>query len=124
MSSRLHSERGVHILADFYDCLPNNPLFIDAVMLEGQCREAVDESGLKELKHVFYKFPQSGVTGIILLSESHFAIHTWPETNYLTLDIFVCNFSADNTTKARNLYNILEALFQPKRVSHREIERD
>ncbi len=120
----LNSKRGVHILADFYDCSSNNPLFTNASMLEDKCRNAVYAVGLNELRYIFHKFPDSGVTGVILLSESHFAIHTWPEKNYLTLDIFVCNLFSDNTGKAKSLYITLEALFQPKRVSHREIIRD
>jgi spermidine synthase len=41
-----------------------------------------------------------GVTGTVLLAESHLAIHTWPETGSVTIDVYVCNFSADNSGKA------------------------
>ncbi len=117
-------ERGIHILADFYDCSPNKLLFTDSEILQKKCTQLINESGLSEIKQIFYKFPNAGVTGVILLAESHFAIHTWPEKNYLTLDIFVCNFLLNNIKKARNLYNALKLLFRPKNISHREITRD
>ena len=116
-------KKGIHIIADFSQCVTPNSLMLDEVMLREVCREFVFESGLNELNHLFHKFPDSGVTGVILLAESHFAIHTWPEKNYLTLDIFVCNFFSDNTHKARHLYNLLKEKFQPQVVSHHELER-
>ena len=118
------SERGLHILADFYNCSPISPLLTKLEALQSECRRAVHQSGLNELNHIFHKFPNSGITGVILLSESHFAIHTWPEKDYLTLDIFVCNFFSDNTEKAIKLYNLLKELFQPKNISFHEIHRD
>jgi spermidine synthase len=51
------------------------------------------------------------VTGTVLLAESHLAIHTWPETGSVTIDVYVCNFSADNSGKARRLMEgVIEAL--------------
>ena len=49
-----------------------------------------------------------GITGTILLAESHLAIHTWPERAGVTLDVYVCNFTADNTGKAEQLFEALE----------------
>jgi spermidine synthase len=59
--------------------------------------------------------PARRVTGTVLLAESHLAIHTWPETGSVTIDVYVCNFSADNSGKARRLMEgVIEAL-RPKR---------
>src|SRR5690606_33410005 len=53
-----------------------------------------------------------------LLAESHLAIHTWPEHNSVTLDVYVCNFESDNSSKAERLMSELEAIFKPSQ-SHR-----
>jgi len=47
------------------------------------------------LKKVFHKFSPQGVTGVIVVSESHISIHTWPELNYAAIDIFTCGQKAD-----------------------------
>ena len=50
----------------------------------------------------------------MLLAESHLAIHTWPERRGVTLDVYVCNFTADNTGKAQELFDALMLVFRPK----------
>ena len=44
-----------------------------------------------------------GITGVVLLAESHLAVHTWPELGAVTLDVYVCNHGADNTARANAL---------------------
>ena len=44
----------------------------------------------------------AGITGVVLLAESHLAVHTWPELAAATLDVYVCNFGADNSARARS----------------------
>ena len=70
-------------------------------------------SGLNIVGEVFYQFQPQGVTGAVLLAESHLAIHTWPEEGFVTVDVYVCNYLADNTQKALNLYAKLKAHFKP-----------
>ncbi len=65
------------------------------------------------------KFPEwqgqpGGVTGAVLLAESHLAIHTWPETGNVTIDVYVCNFSDDNSAKAQALMDGVVAAYAPK----------
>ena len=64
-----------------------------------------------------------GVTGVVLLAESHLAVHTWPELGAVTLDVYVCNLAGDNSAKARALLAALEAAFAPGRVEHHEVQR-
>ncbi len=61
--------------------------------------------------HVFpdWNGQPGGITGTILLAESHLAIHTWPERRGVTLDVYVCNFTEDNTGKAEQLFETLIA---------------
>ena len=121
---KIKTGKGLHILADFFGCKTGINLMFDSESLKGKCRGFIKDSGLTEIDHLFYKFPTSGVTGVILLAESHFAIHTWPEKHYLTLDIFVCNFYGENTQKAKKLYRFMTRVFSPDRVNLQEIDRD
>ena len=116
--------KGIHILADFYNVSTGDAEMWNSQQLEKFCETKVAEVGLTQVGKLFYQFPGSGVTGTILLAESHIAIHTWPEKNYLTLDIYVCNVSQTNTDKARRLYEHFFNLFNPDFVNHKEIERE
>ena len=58
-----------------------------------------------------------------MLAESHLAIHTWPERQGLTLDVYVCNYSADNSAKARKLFDQLVDYFQPTEAARHEVDR-
>ncbi len=59
------------------------------------------------------------MTGTVVLAESHLAIHTWPETGDVTLDVYVCNFSRDNGDCARQVYaRVIAALEPSERVEH------
>ncbi|HVJ22545.1 MAG TPA: polyamine aminopropyltransferase, partial [Burkholderiales bacterium] len=64
-----------------------------------------------------------GFTGCVVLAESHIAIHTWPERQGLTLDVYVCNYSADNSGKARKLFDQLVDHFQPTEAARHEVDR-
>lgn len=117
-------DKGIHILADMYAVNGERTEMIDARALEEFCEEKVASVGLTQVGKLFYQFPGSGVTGVILLAESHVAIHTWPEKNYLTLDIYVCNVTQDNTSKARKLMDYFSELFSPGDMIHQEVERE
>jgi S-adenosylmethionine/arginine decarboxylase-like enzyme len=65
----------------------------------------------------------SGVTGMLLLAESHLAVHTWPELANVTLDVYVCNFTADNSAKAERLMRSLVAALEPARVQVQRLQR-
>ena len=56
-------------------------------------------------------------------SESHLAVHTWPELSAVTLDLYVCNFSQDNSAAARAACQRLIAAFAPERIEQREVMR-
>lgn len=64
-----------------------------------------------------------GITGVVLLAESHLAIHTWPELGAVTLDTYVCNVGTDNSTRAHALMAVLIALFSPKHIEQQVVER-
>jgi S-adenosylmethionine decarboxylase proenzyme len=114
---------GLHILADFHACKGDRRLLLDAGMLAALCRRACAGSGLVVVAEAFHQFPGAGATGALVLAESHLAIHTWPELDSVTLDLYVCNYSQDNRAAARTAYDTLRAGFKPGRVARRDIAR-
>lgn len=117
--------QGLHLTADLYDCACDPALLIDAGSLAESCRRAVAQAGLTLVDENYFTFPShqgepGGVTGAVLLAESHLAIHTWPERAGVTLDVYVCNFSTDNSGKAEALMADLIGIFEPaRRDTHR-----
>jgi len=91
--------------------------------LRALCRRAVDESGLTIVGDRFFQFEPHGVTGTVLLAESHLAIHTWPESGFVTVDVYVCNYTTDNTAKAERVFKALEAALRPARKRFQAILR-
>lgn len=78
---------------------------------------------MQVIGHQFYQFEPEGVTGAVLLAESHLAIHTWPESGNVTLDVYVCNHLEDNSQKARQLHALMLDILKPVRAGSQEIER-
>jgi S-adenosylmethionine decarboxylase len=90
------TELGIHTLVDIYECDParlNDPAAIREIMLE-----AARRAGATIVGDIFHHFNPQGVTGVVLLAESHLAIHTWPELGRAALDIFTCgrNMTTDS----------------------------
>jgi len=114
---------GLHVIADLYACAPG-AMMTDAGMLERTCIEYVREAGLFDVGRLFHAFPgDGGVTGTVVLAESHISVHTWPEHGYVSLDVFVCNYTADNTAKARALAERLIEAFVPGERRVQEVFR-
>lgn len=106
---------GLHLVGDLFACNSDNSLMIDAAQLEAFCKRAVDAAHLTTVGSLFHSFGEGeGVTGAVVLAESHLAIHTWPEDNYVTLDVYVCSYSEDNSAKAEHLFNSLVQAFAPQ----------
>lgn len=79
---------GNHLLIELYNC--NTSSINNVVKIEELLLEAVKISGATALNSTFHKFSPHGVSGVVVISESHFSIHTWPEYGYCALDIFTC----------------------------------
>jgi S-adenosylmethionine decarboxylase len=113
--------KGLHIIADLYNC-QKGELLVSSGKLRELCVAACKDVGLTVLGDHFYQFDgidgtqQGGATGAVVLAESHLAIHTWPERDAATLDVYVCNYTADNTAKAESVYKILVKALKPADV--------
>jgi S-adenosylmethionine decarboxylase proenzyme len=106
--------QGLHLTADLTGCAPGQPRMLEPEALRAACLAAVRQAGLQAVGELFHRFPApGGVTGVVLLAESHLAVHTWPELAAVTLDVYVCNLQADNSARAESLLAALQALFVP-----------
>ena len=114
---------GIHLLGEWYDCPSHLPEMVDADALRRRCLDAVDAAGLTIVGERFHQFDPHGVTGAVILAESHLAIHTWPEMGSVTIDVYVCNFTTDNTAKAQRLFAEIERSLQPGRTRFQAIQR-
>ena len=116
--------RGLHLTADLHGCACPPSLLRDEPTLKATCVELATHAGLTVVGEHFHTFADAGgVTGLVLLAESHLAIHTWPELNAVTLDVYVCNFRDDNSSKAEALTGALIALFAAKNVNRNSLMR-
>lgn len=81
--------RGRHLLADFHGVVPGR--LADPAAIEALLRAAADAAGATPVGGHFHPFgPGLGVTGVLLLQESHISIHTWPEHGFAAVDVFMC----------------------------------
>jgi spermidine synthase len=111
--------QGLHLTGDLFDCSCTLGLLTDLEKLSTLCRNATNTAGLTIVDEKYHVFPDfngepGGITGAILLAESHLAVHTWPERRGVTLDVYVCNFTDDNGGKAQQLFDALMVAFRPK----------
>jgi spermidine synthase len=97
---------------------------IDATALRQFCHDSINRAGLTILGDLFHEFDGGGVTGTVVLAESHLAIHTWPELQSVTLDVYVCNYTQDNSAKARQVVTNLMDLYRPEEHVQHDVPRD
>jgi len=106
---------GLHLIADFW----GGKIFKNSKEIEKILIESAIIAQNTPLKVSIHKFPNKGITGVVLLAESHIAVHSWPEFDYLAIDIFTCG-------KKSFPYKALDYLiesFQPQKVKIKEIKR-
>lgn len=121
---------GLHLTADLRGCPATQPVMVSPDALGALCRTAVAAAGLHAVGELFHGFSvragqhgPSGVTGVVLLAESHVAIHTWPELGAVTLDVYVCNVGQNNETRARQLLADLCTAFAPTHTHTQALRR-
>ncbi len=84
---------GRQMTVEFYDCDPK--LLADVKTLERVFLEAARFSGATVVESRFHSFEPQGVSGVVIVSESHFAVHAWPEHDYAAVDLFTCGEKVD-----------------------------
>jgi S-adenosylmethionine decarboxylase len=79
---------GHHMLVEFYNC--NRDALDDVAGVERDMNEAARACGATIVQSSFHRFEPWGVSGVVVISESHLAIHTWPEYGYASVDLYTC----------------------------------
>ncbi|MEM0217170.1 MAG: adenosylmethionine decarboxylase [Candidatus Nezhaarchaeales archaeon] len=114
-SSRM--ELGRHLILELYGC-PSN-LINDESLIKESLTEAVKMANGNVCGALFHKFNPQGVTGVVVISESHISIHTWPEYGYAAVDIFTCGERMDPWKACEYIIEV----FKPSNVNVLEIKR-
>lgn len=120
--------QGLHLTADLHHCRCGPVLLEQAEPIAVLCRTQARNAGLTVVDERWHSFAPrggrpAGVTGMLLLAESHLALHTWPEQGHVTLDVFVCNLNHDNSAKAEALMRALLAAYQPQQLQQHRLQR-
>ncbi len=115
---------GLHIVSDLFGCKKLDVL-TDKEKIEKNLVELVKKSGLTVVGTYFHQFGEgNGVTGVVVLAESHISVHTWPEKDgFVNMDVFVCNVLNDNTEKAKAIDAGIKKLFAPRKTVTQNIMR-
>jgi len=92
---------GKQLLLELKDC--DKEVLDDVGFLKGTLLAAASESGATVLGESFHRFNPQGVSGVVIIAESHLFIHTWPEHGYAAVDIFTCGDSVQPGKAAKML---------------------
>ena len=77
-----------HLIAEYYRC--DSAVLDDVGRIRSALLRAVERVGATPVGEAFHPFEPEGVSGVVLIAESHFSIHTWPARGYVAIDIFTC----------------------------------
>lgn len=89
----MKSALGRHVLCEVFDCDPAT--LDDLEMIKETMVNAALQTGAEVREVAFHRFAPQGVSGVVVISESHLAIHTWPELGYAAVDVFTCGQRVD-----------------------------
>ncbi len=85
-----------HLTAEYYDC--NAKLLADRAKVRSVMLQAAKVSGATVIDSRFHSFEPQGVSGVVIIAESHFSVHTWPEHDYAAVDLFTCGRTIDSAS--------------------------
>ncbi|MHB1420030.1 MAG: adenosylmethionine decarboxylase [Bacillota bacterium] len=108
---------GRHVLAEMTGCafdILNDIKKVEEIMVN-----AALEAGAEVREFVFHKFSPQGVSGVVVISESHLAIHTWPELGYAAVDVFTCGDKVDPWDACKYLND----KFMAEHMEAKEVQR-
>lgn len=108
---------GKHILVEFFGCEPK--ILNDVSIIETGMVEAASKGGATVINSTFHHFSPYGVSGVVVIQESHLAIHTWPEYQYSAVDLFTCG----DTVQPWICFDHLKQIFQVSNYSAMEMRR-
>jgi S-adenosylmethionine decarboxylase len=114
---------GLHLLVEWYGCGVCRMLIEDADLLRRLCLSATEGAELPIVDLLFRQRAPEGVIGMMLLGESHLAIHTRPEDRSVSLDVFVGSRARNNRAKAHAVYSFLKERLVPSKEDFLQVNR-
>ena len=108
---------GHQIIAEFYAC--NRDSLNDVDFIRSAMVGAAKQAGATIVTETFHHFSPHGVSGAVIIAESHLSIHTWPEYGYAAVDLFTCG----DTVSSEAAFNYLREMLESAQVSTMEIHR-
>lgn len=108
---------GKHVLVELFGCPAH--LLNDVSYVQSALETAAEVSGATLINSTFHHFAPIGVSGVVVIQESHLAIHTWPEYGFAAIDLFTCG----DTVNPWKAFEALKAAYQAKEGTTREVSR-
>lgn len=107
---------GKHVLGEFFDCrnLPDDPQILQDLL-----EETARLVGATVVQSVFHHFNPHGLSGVVVIAESHLAVHTWPEFKCASVDLYTCSTEID----PRPGFDYLRRAFKSRRFDVLELPR-
>jgi S-adenosylmethionine decarboxylase proenzyme len=109
---------GLHLIIELCEC-KNKKLLTDVSEVERVMIAATKAAKATVIDSVFHRFQPCGVSGIVVIAESHLSIHTWPEYKYAAVDVFTCG----NSTNPQKAFEVLKKEFKSRRFNVMKVER-
>lgn len=103
---RLKDHLGVHVLIELYGC---SEIMSDCDRLQEGFLAVANASGATVVNTNFHQFSPHGISGVVVIQESHLTIHTWPEYEFAAIDIFTCSSKMSIDIAVNGLVALLEA---------------
>lgn len=108
---------GEHFLVDYYEC--DAKLINDLEYVRQSMLEAAKRSKATIINDNFHQFSPQGISGVIVIAESHISIHTWPELGYASVDVYTCSDKMD----PQAAIDYLKQSFKAERVHQQQVTR-
>ncbi len=110
-------ELGNHLIIELYGC--NNEIINNKESVQEILLDAAQKAKVTVIDYKFHTFSPHGISGAIIIAESHISIHTWPEYGYCAVDIFTCGNVTDNSAALE----VIKEGFKAKHYSAIEMKR-
>ena len=108
---------GTHVLLELFQCEPKK--LEDRDYVAKVLVKAAKKAKAKIVDTFFHQFNPTGVSGIVVIEESHFTVHTWPEHGFVAIDFFFCSEKVD----IQEAVNVIRQSFEPGYMSFLEVKR-
>lgn len=107
---------GKHLLVEYWGC--GRQVLDDQGEVQALMERAARAAGATIVATTFHRFAPHGVSGVVVVEESHLSIHTWPERGYAAVDFYTCG-----SCRPERAHQVIESALKPKRVERMMVHR-